>query len=136
MTSFVVDCSVTASWVLPDEVSEAATQLLQRADVEDFFVPFLWPSEMANVLLMAERRNRISSDQRDRAFSTLNRLPISVTSFDRTAQWPITYALAQRFDLTFYDACYVRLAKELGAPLATFDVKMRKAAGAYGIAVV
>jgi hypothetical protein len=41
LTAFVVDCSVTASWVLPDEVSEAAATLLGQLGEDRIFAPFL-----------------------------------------------------------------------------------------------
>lgn len=133
MTAFVVDCSVTASWVLPDEVSDSAVTLLGRLGSDPIFVPFLWPSEIANVLLMAERRGRLTSAQREVAFAALKRLPILAMPFDHQADWAATYDLANQFGLTFYDACYVQLAIRLREPLATFDKAMRNAAEASDI---
>lgn len=135
MTAFVADCSVTASWVLPDEVSERASDLIGRLGSDAIFVPFLWPSEIANVLLMAERRGRLTPTQRDAAFAELKKLPIVVVPFDYQADWAATYALADRFGLTFYDACYVRLAAQSGEALATFDKQMRTAAEALGLSL-
>jgi predicted nucleic acid-binding protein len=119
--------------VLPDEVSETASGLLDEVANDPILTPFLWPSEMANVLLMAERRGRISAAQRDQAFVLLDRLPITVAPFDRVLEWPITYALARRFGLTFYDACYVRLSARLGVPLASLDKQMTDAAKVLGV---
>ena len=39
--------------------------------------------------------------------------------------------LAVRYRLSAYDACYLWLASELKAPLATFDEKMAPAAKAH-----
>ncbi len=133
MSVYVVDCSVAASWVLPDEASDAASGILDQVGDDSILTPFLWPSEIANVLLMAERRNRISAEQRNQALTLLTRLPIVVAPFDYVVEWPITYELAQRFGLTFYDACYVRLADSHRAPLATLDKQMSVAAAAMGL---
>jgi predicted nucleic acid-binding protein len=84
---------------------------------------------------MAERRARLTAAQRDVALAELKRLPILVMPFDHHSDWAPTYALADRFGLTFYDACYVRLAVQLGAPLATFDKQMRDAAEALGLSL-
>jgi prevent-host-death family protein len=90
-------------------------------------------SEIANVLLVAERRGRLTPAQRDLAFAELKRLPILVMPFDHQVDWAATYDLAHRFGLTFYDACYVQLSAQLREPLATFDKAMRKAAEDLGL---
>jgi predicted nucleic acid-binding protein len=136
LTLIVVDCSVTASWVLPDEVSDVAAGLIDPAIDNEFFVPFLWPAEMSNVMLMAERRGRITATERNRGFAALERLPITVVPFSRVQDQPLIYDLAQRLGLTFYDACYVRLATQLLAPLATFDRAMGAAARSIDVALV
>ena len=41
------------------------------------------------------------------------------------------YQLAQRYNLSAYDAAYLWLAAELKAPLATFDLKLANAARAH-----
>ena len=60
--AFVLDCSVTMAWVFPDEATEATNQLRDSLVESRAFAPSLWPVEVANVLLVATRRNRIRVD--------------------------------------------------------------------------
>lgn len=45
------------------------------------------------------------------------------------------YELAQKYNLTSYDAAYLELAIRLGAPLATNDQDLINAAGQAGISL-
>ena len=47
--------------------------------------------------------------------------------------WATTLQLAERFNLTLYDATYLELAQRLGLPLATLDKELRIAADALGV---
>ena len=56
---FVVDNSVVMSWLFKDEVNKYADAVLDRLTDAKAYVPVIWPLEVVNVLLTAERRNRI-----------------------------------------------------------------------------
>ena len=58
VTKFVLDASVAAAWTLPDEASPEAAALLDKA-ADGVLAPFHYPSEIANVVLMAQRRGRV-----------------------------------------------------------------------------
>ena len=47
--------------------------------------------------------------------------------------WTNTLQLADRFQLTVYDAAYLELAQRRSLPLATLDKPLRTAAGTLGI---
>jgi predicted nucleic acid-binding protein len=95
----------------------------------------LWFYEVGNGLLMAHRRKRITLDKIDGFLTRLKALPI-----DAAEQVPREIlqlpALAQKHNLTNYDAAYLALAMRLNLPLATTDVDLRKAATAAGVAIV
>lgn len=57
---FVLDCSVAISWCLVDENSDYANAILAMIPDAEAFVPGIWSLEIANVLLVAERRNRLN----------------------------------------------------------------------------
>ena len=78
MTTFVLDCSVTMSWVFPDEASEATDRLRESMIEGRAFVPALWPVEVGNVLLTATRRGRISAGEWPRIRAGLDALPIEI----------------------------------------------------------
>ncbi|WP_426239733.1 type II toxin-antitoxin system VapC family toxin [Pararhizobium sp. DWP1-1-3] len=61
-SDFVVDASVAAVWFLPDEDSDVADAVMGALLRKTACAPDLLRHEVRSVLLMAERRKRISSD--------------------------------------------------------------------------
>ena len=125
----VVDPSVALAWILPDETSDAANNI--RTEIEkgaSAWIPAHWWLEIANGLLMAERRGRIAAEQVSQALSLLNSIPFEKDA-ETSAQIPTrTMALACKHNLTLYDAAYLELAQRRKARLATFDIQLLKAA--------
>jgi hypothetical protein len=72
VTDIVVDASITLSWCFPDEQTPMALRVLDRLKTgERALVPSFWPVEVLNVLLVGERRGRITPQQ-TRRFTALN----------------------------------------------------------------
>jgi predicted nucleic acid-binding protein len=134
--SIVLDSSVVIAWAVPDERDAAAEALLLRVIDERAWVSSLWPLEIANVLLMLERRGRLTSDERAKAMTDVATIPVSVDSETGDRAWTDTLALAERHRLTVYDACYLELALRRGLPLASRDKDLRRAAGLEGLSVL
>ena len=89
-------------------------------------------NELANVLLVKERRGRITPE--------LSRKPIQLVekmlpSTDKIIDTGAILALGRQHGLSAYDAAYLELAKRIGAPLATLDRKLAQAAEAEGVPV-
>ena len=82
---------------------------------------------------MGIRRKRIDEEFRGRALADLIDLDVAIDAETNTFVWADTLALADRFRLTVYDACYLKLAQRRGVPLATLDNDLRKAAEALEI---
>ena len=133
MTALVLDSSVTIAWFMPDEHSPAPQQVLERVAEDGAIIPTLWRLEVGNALLFAVRRNRISADLRRAALTQLAALPIAVDPDTHSHAWSETTALADRFRLTLYDACYLELALRQRLPLASLDGDLRAAARALDI---
>ena len=93
-------------------------------------VPQLWHLEMCNVLLVAERRGRITAEQTQKALRILNGLPIAA---DSTPDLDMALYLARAHGLTFYDSLYLELAVRHRTALATLDDKLGRAAAAEGL---
>ena len=134
--SFVLDASVTLNWYLDDERTAAADALLMRAAVEGAVVPALWRLEVANGLQMAVRRGRLDPRYRDAAIAELGHLPITVDPETDAPAWGGTLHLADRCQITLYDAAYLELARRLRLPLATLDAKLGRAAATAGVDVL
>lgn len=135
MSDFVLDCSVTLSWMLPDEASQETDALLRRLSSATAFAPDIWHLETMNALLQAERRGRLTADGLDGRFNLLRRLNVSIDSHGSRSA-PAVLALARRHGLTSYDACYLELSIRLGLPLATRDRRLRGAAADDGVPVL
>ena len=119
MTHCVLDSSVALAWVLPGEATPATEALLTAVGEHGAVAPGLWPLEIANVLWLAERRERISLAERTQALTILAELPIRIDERTAALAFGATSALAAGRDLTVYDASYLELALRLGLPLAS-----------------
>lgn len=76
MGPVVLDCSVAIFWLMPDEFFDSC--FLDRVVTEGALVSSIWPLEIGNTLLMAERQKRLSAEQRHQAVFTLSELPTNV----------------------------------------------------------
>jgi predicted nucleic acid-binding protein len=122
---FVLDASVAASWCFPDESHKNAEFALRLIAHETAIVPTLLWFELRNVLLMSERRNRLSETQTARFLKYFRELPIEV---DRDPDDGLVLSLARKHRLSVYDATYLELAQRKALPLATLDKALIKAA--------
>lgn len=126
----VVDASVVAAWILPDEDTEAAARHIGMDPGQSLVAPFHFPAEMANVVLMAIRRGRVTEDQAVRFREAVAGLALEIDQSGPASLRERTLRLAQAHDLTIYDALYLELALRLDLPLATFDAALGRAAAA------
>lgn len=126
LVAFVLDCSVTVSWLMLDESFDF--NFLNQVVEKGAIVPSLWSLEIGNVLLIAERKKRITTEQRQKSIHTLAELPIIVDMQTSDHAWLETMEIAERYDLTLYDASYLELALRRSLPLATFDKSLKRAA--------
>ncbi len=123
---FVLDSSVALSWVLPDESNPAVDTLCDRLTDDVALVPPVWPLEIGNALLVGVKRGRLTSRDLSRLLSEMRALPVEIDSASTARSLEETLGIAQRYDLTTYDASYIELAKRRGVPLATLDHRLRK----------
>jgi predicted nucleic acid-binding protein len=131
---WVIDSSVALAWALPDEASKEAERFLSRVSIRSvLWVPALWWYEMANALLMAQRRKRLTEAGRIRVMELYRKLPIRTdTMLDSDIIWRF-YTLAMEYNLSAYDAAYLELAQRKGLRLATADQHLYAAARKAGI---
>jgi predicted nucleic acid-binding protein len=129
MSGFVLDGSTTLAALLPDERTVAAFEILARASRNgEAMAPAIWPFEVANGLLQAERRGRITERFRRERLQDLAQLSVEIDAGATALAWSAVSKLAERHRLTVYDAAYLELAIRLGLPLATCDRDLRSAA--------
>lgn len=131
---FVVDASVTLAWCFEDEASPQTETILDMLSDDTAVVPSLWELEVSNVLLLGERRRRLTESQTARFVALLGQLPILVDS--AIVNMEAVLAVGRHHALTAYDAAYLVLAEREGIPLATLDTKLRNAARAVGVQLI
>jgi predicted nucleic acid-binding protein len=130
---FVVDASIVASWCFPDESHPNAEAAFRRIADETALAPALLWFEFRNLLLMGERRNRLSESQVASSLRDVNELPIDVDIYPDES---IVLRLARTYRLTVYDAVYLELAQRKELPLATLDKALINAAHAENVILV
>ena len=128
MQNFVIDNSVVMSWCFKDETSKYTDAILGHMELAAAYVPAIWPLEVSNVLLVAERRKRLSQADSSRFISLLFELPIIVEQESPERMLSEILALAREYKLSSYDASYLDLAMRKGLPLATTDKNIIAAA--------
>ena len=133
--TLVIDCSLTMAWYFKDEATPYTNAVRAAMSVERAVVPALWSLEVANVLLMGERRKRSTQAKAARWLRFLAALPITVDTDTSLRAFDPVLGLARNTKLTAYDAAYLDLAIRLGLPLATLDGDLEKAAMENGVSI-
>ncbi|WP_313606798.1 type II toxin-antitoxin system VapC family toxin [Rhizobium sp.] len=129
---YVVDASMAAAWLLPEEHSDAAEVVIASMS-ELCPVPSLFWFEIRNILTMAERRGRIAKGGALINMERVRRLPLDDAGIGGDGS---VLLLAAGHSLSAYDAAYLALAINRGVPLATLDRKLAAAARKEGVPVL
>lgn len=97
-------------------------------------MPVLWWFELRNVLIVNERRRKLSEQETENFLRELSSgMTITIEPIpDETS----VMTLARRHRLTVYDAAYLELALRERLPLATLDSELADAARREGVPVV
>jgi predicted nucleic acid-binding protein len=137
MEPVVLDNSVTMAWCFDDEATPYTEELLNWcASGVTVHVPSIWPLEVTNVLLNAQRKGRVTDKRIEEFLEVLSKLPIHIDPVSmKRAAYDIR-KLAQSHRLTSYDAAYLELAIREALPLASLDGDLKKAAIASGVRVI
>lgn len=106
----IIDSSVALTWCFEDEQTPASLALLEAVVEAGAIAPTVWPLEVLNALIVAERRKRVDAAQRQRLSGFLRDLPIVLDDETAAQAWSATIQLAERHRLTVYDAAYLELA--------------------------
>lgn len=134
--SLVIDCSITMSWCFAEEATTGSKGIQDRLVRETAVVPTLWFLEIANVLAMAEKHNRLTVAASTEFLKLLDTLEIEVDDEAPSRAFDHLLPLCRAHRLTSYDAVYLDLASRRQLPLATLDAELRTAAEQLGVAVL
>lgn len=134
--AFVLDASVTLAWCFENEATPYTEAVLERLGDTEALVPAIWPLEVANVLLVGERRKRLTEADTAHFVELLATLPITVEEEGLTEALGPVLALAREQGLSANDASYLELAARRGLSLATQDRRLSLAATRVGVPLV
>lgn len=131
--NFVLDCSVTIPWLRDDQPDPYADAVLESLKDRYAYVPVLWSYEVANALVIAQRRNVVSASQAAQFLDQIRDLNILVQTIHDLKHDQTLVALGHTYGLTAYDGAYLKLAMVRGLPLATRDEALKKACLKAGV---
>lgn len=121
---FVIDASFILNYLLPDEkktqVDDIVNLYIKRSI--DFISTTLFPFEVLNSLRILILRKRLTDGFAAELAKLFFKLDIIYHEIDMYR----TFLLAQKYNLTVYNASYVCLAKEKGIKLLTFDAQLQQ----------
>jgi predicted nucleic acid-binding protein len=120
------------AWCFEDESTPYSESVLEALAEGEAVVPPIWPLEVANVLLVGERKKRLVPAQSLRFVELLQNLPITLSPDVRPPG--VLLGLAREQGLSSYDASYLDLAIRTGLPLASLDGDLLAAADGFGVA--
>ena len=115
----VVDCSVLAAALFAEPQRDTAALAMAG---KELFAPDLLDHEIVKVAIKKAKAG--SGNIVEQALKEFSKLRITRSAVDPASQ----FALARQLNLSAYDAAYLQLALDMGAPLATFDQKLGLAA--------
>lgn len=95
--------------------------------------PGIGTLEVTNVLLVAERRQRLRQAESANFLRLLGSFAITVQPQRDLASLAPVLELARRHTLSSYDATYLELAAREGLALATLDERLMRAARGEGV---
>ena len=111
---FVLDASMTLSWAFEDESTAYTVAVLKSLETVYAIAPALWAFEVASVLSIAERRGRMNAAALAAFLERLRLLPVAIEHRPVTWLAQQILPLARRYQLTAYDAAYLRIGNSRG----------------------
>jgi predicted nucleic acid-binding protein len=129
ISRFVADASMAIAWAHPGQANdESNAWLAHLANGAELIEPSLWTLEIANALLVLQRRRRITAGERAEALTLLGAIPVAIDHSGSDRALKELSALAHAEGLSVYDAAYLDLSLRLKLPLACKDGPLASAA--------
>ncbi|MGH9837384.1 MAG: type II toxin-antitoxin system VapC family toxin [Blastocatellia bacterium] len=126
----MLDASMALAWLFERDNpkdSDRAERALSSLTSAKTLVPPLWHIEIANALLVGERRRVVTEAQVIDYLNRLYSLPIDTDDAAPASRRDMVMAMGREYGLSAYDATYLDLALRTNSMLATFDVKLADA---------
>jgi len=127
----LVDASVAVPWFVAEPVTAQALRVLRGPLT--LFAPDFMAIETANALWKKSRRGDVPTADVVEALSTLR--TVGIQWLDTAPVIAAATRLALDIGHPVYDCLYLVLARAHDVPLATFDERLRRAAGLSSVSV-
>ncbi|HLF39318.1 MAG TPA: type II toxin-antitoxin system VapC family toxin [Burkholderiales bacterium] len=129
--AFVLDASVAVAWFVRKQATSYTDRIRSMAKREPLHVPAVWPLEVANALIVLQRRGNISEKAARTAADLLGDLVVTVHQDRLTV--PELLVFAAKYRLSAYDVSYLNLALSLRLPLACKDGPLQRTLPGAGV---
>ncbi|GHV93844.1 ribonuclease VapC [Spirochaetia bacterium] len=134
---YVFDSSFVGGLILPDERTLQIDTLYAKIKNDDVkLAPQLLWYEVANIFKNLIRRRRYTYNEVLNFIPALTALRLTSDSESGGGHTEKLLRLSYQYDISAYDAAYLELVGRKKAVLCTLDENLRKAAEAYGAAVL
>jgi predicted nucleic acid-binding protein len=133
---YVVDTSVAFKWAVTEPDSDKAIRLREdyRNGHHDLIAPDLFPTEIANALLIAERRGRIAPGTFPGLLADV--LKTCPQLHDAGPLLSRVVAIVSAARVSVYDALYVALAEREACELLTADDRLARSLPSHPIVLL
>ena len=132
----VLDATVAIAWCFEDERNQYTDFVLDRLGTgAEAAAPSIWPYEIANALVVGERRGRITPPEVKQFLERLSNYPVVLEPPWKISRIDALIDSARASRLATYDAAYLELALRMRLPLVTLDAQLRAAARKAGLPV-
>ncbi|HYW93978.1 MAG TPA: type II toxin-antitoxin system VapC family toxin [Bacteroidales bacterium] len=120
MNNFVIDASFAVKWLLWEDGTDKALEVLDR--LLWFYAPDLFLMEIDAVLTKKVRKRELDAAEALIKYEQARTLPFKLISYSKIDRFAIQ--LATEFSITLYDATYLATAIDYDAVLYTADRKL------------
>lgn len=121
----MADASIILAWLLPDEKEDKVNQLFStyRKQKNKIYSPKLLAYELMNGLKSAILQKRIDRKEAQAAIDVFRQMTFQL--IDQEGDERKILRLAEKLNLSVYDASYVVLARKLKVKLLSLDKKLQ-----------
>ncbi len=134
---WVIDSSIGFAWIHPAQATPDTERLLEQVEEgATIVIPVLWFVEIANGLLVLQRRKKLTAEERKAALDILSIMSFTIDEEAGKAAFAKTSDLAEKYHLSVYDATYLEVALRHDLPLASRDDALNNAARKCGLKVL
>ena len=115
-------------WVVAEEHSELAATLL---GYDVLHAPSHWQAEAVNVIWSKGRFGMLAVSEAEERTDALQRAPVQSAPIAPLIRSALTISVEN--DVTIYDSLYLALARQLGIPFVTADMRLLRKVGDNGL---